>query len=189
MPASTLSRSSRRVIWRKRSRSSVSRWTLMRRSPASYSGSASSASSTPLVVSARSWMPGIAARRRISTGRSRRTSGSPPVTRSLRMPSVDGDADEALDLFEIQDLAARSTKCTSVLRHAVEAADVAAVGDADAQVVVNAAEGIDERRGRAFTSRRACARAEAAARAHEVVATAPRAAPGRAGSRAASPAC
>ena len=42
------------------------------------------------------------------------------------------------------------------LRHAVEAADVAAVGDADAQVVVDAAEGIDEQ---ASISPPACARA------------------------------
>ena len=54
-----------------------------------------------------------------------------------------GDAHEALDLFEIQNLAALH-ELHAGFRHAVEAADIAAVGDADAQVVVNAAEGIDE---------------------------------------------
>jgi hypothetical protein len=52
-----------------------------------------------------------------------------------------GDAREALDLLEAQDLA-RARRTPRPLRHAVEAADVAAVGDADAQVVVNAAEAL-----------------------------------------------
>ena len=45
---------SRRVILMKRSRSSVSRWMLMRRKPASYNAAACCLSRTPLVVSARS---------------------------------------------------------------------------------------------------------------------------------------
>ncbi len=49
---------------------------------------------------------------------------------------------EALDLFEIQNLAALHELHAS-LRHAVEAPYVAAVGDADAQVVVNPPEGIE----------------------------------------------
>ena len=55
-----------------------------------------------------------------------------------------GDAHEALDLFESQNLAALH-ELHAGFRHAVEAADIAAIGDADAQVVVDAAEGIDER--------------------------------------------
>ena len=94
-------------------------------------------------------MPGMAASFAISTGRSRRTSGSPPVTRSLVMPSRDGDAREPLDLLECQHLAARD-ELHALFGHAVEAADVAAVRDADAQVVVDAAEGVDERRGTAM---------------------------------------
>ena len=39
------------------------------------------------------------------------------------------------------------------LRHAVEAADIAAVGDADAQIVVDAAERIDEWRMEALLHR------------------------------------
>ena len=46
------------------------------------------ASSTPLVVIARSWMAGLARRvDSISTGRSRRRSGSPPVIRTRSTPS------------------------------------------------------------------------------------------------------
>ena len=65
------------------------------------------------------------------------------MTRSLLIPRPDRDAHEALDLFEVQNLAALH-ELHARLRHAVEAADVAAIGDADAQVVVHAAEGIDE---------------------------------------------
>ena len=91
------------------------------------------------MVSARSRIPGIAASRSISTGRSRRSSGSPPGDPQLVDPEPGGDAHEAFDLFEIQDLGA-ADELHVRLRHAVEAADIAAVGDADAQVVVNAAE-------------------------------------------------
>ena len=66
----------------------------------------------PVPAAGRRWwsapdrrMPGIAASRSISTGRSRRTSGSPPVTRSLSTPEPGGDAHEPLDLLEVQNLA------------------------------------------------------------------------------------
>ena len=52
-------------------------------------------------------------------------------------------ADELGHLLERKQLAA--VEEGDLLRHAVGAAEVAAVGDADAQVVVNAAEGIGER--------------------------------------------
>ena len=71
--------------------SSESRLTVTRPSPASASGPASARSAEPLVVSVRSTGPpsGVrrAARYPTSTGRSRRTSGSPPVIRSLCTPS------------------------------------------------------------------------------------------------------
>ena len=95
------------------------------------------------VADAREWRPGA----RISTGRSRRTSGSPPVTRSLVMPSATAMRTKR-SISSKSRISLRSTNCTSRLRHAVEAADVAAVGDADAQVVVDPAEGIDQGRGR-----------------------------------------
>src|SRR5437870_10549342 len=52
------------------------------------------------------------------------------------------NAHEALDLFEIQDLAPRH-ELDVALRHAIEAADVAAIGDADAEIVVSPAVGIE----------------------------------------------
>ncbi len=54
------------------------------------------------------------------------------------------DAHEAFDLLEREDLAAR-LEAHVLGRHAVEAADIAAIGDADPQVRVDAAEGVDER--------------------------------------------
>ena len=54
------------------------------------------------------------------------------------------DADESLDFFERENLVARAEPDVLV-RHAVEAADVAAIGDADPQAGVHAAEGVGER--------------------------------------------
>ena len=61
----------------------------------------------------------------------------------LADPQPDRDPHEPFDLFEVQNLAALH-EMHARLRHAVKAADIAAVGDADAQVVVHAAEGIDQ---------------------------------------------
>ena len=55
----------------------------------------------------------------------------------------DRDAGKAGDFLKRQDLFARH-ELHAVFGHAVEAADVAAVGDADAQVVVQAGESVDE---------------------------------------------
>ena len=60
------------------------------------------------------------------------------------MPSGHGGADEALDFLEAQDLGAVH-ELHAFFGHAVEAADVAAVGYADAQVIVDTAETVDER--------------------------------------------
>ena len=64
------------------------------------------ASSAPLVVRVRSMSPSRAS---ISTRRSmlRRSSGSPPVSRSLRHALVDEDPREARDLLEREELRAR----------------------------------------------------------------------------------
>ena len=52
------------------------------------------------------------------------------------------DADEPLDFFEAEQL--RPIHEFNVLcRHAVETANVAAIGDADSQVVVNSAKAVD----------------------------------------------
>ncbi|GBD30302.1 hypothetical protein HRbin32_01405 [bacterium HR32] len=76
-----------RVMRRNCSGSRVSRLTLTRRSPASASGRARSASSTPFVVSATSSMPGMAAMPRTSSTSPGRTVGSPPVSRTFWTPS------------------------------------------------------------------------------------------------------
>ena len=55
------------------------------------------------------------------------------------------DAHKPHDLFEREDFVAR-LEADVLVRHAVEAADVAAIGDADPQAVVHAAESVDERR-------------------------------------------
>ena len=67
--------------------SSVSRLMFTRRTPASFKGRASSGRSVPLVVMQSSWIPSRAAASAQSSTMSRRTRGSPPVIRSLRMPS------------------------------------------------------------------------------------------------------
>ena len=70
------------------SSSSESRLTVTRCSPASRRLAALRASRLPLVVSAMSSMPSIAASISTSRSRSRRSSGSPPVRRSLRTPAA-----------------------------------------------------------------------------------------------------
>ena len=58
-------------------------------------------------------------------------------------PERGGDPDEALDFLEGQEFSAREE--ADRLRHAVEvAANITAVGDADPQVVVDPAEGVNE---------------------------------------------
>ena len=64
-----------------------SRLTVTRRRPAAASARTLRASSAPLVVRAMSWMPPIPASIATSRSRSRRSSGSPPVSRSFRAPS------------------------------------------------------------------------------------------------------
>ena len=67
----------------------------------------------------------------------RRSSGSPPVRRIFSTPWRDEDAREARDLLEGEQLGARQELVVGaehLLRHAVDAAEVAAVGDRDAQV-------------------------------------------------------
>ena len=91
----------------KRSRRSVSRLTVTRRRPAAASAVDLSASRTPLVVSARSASPAWPAASARATARSRRSSGSPPVSRSRSTPSDEEDVDERADLLEVQHVLAR----------------------------------------------------------------------------------
>ena len=78
----------------------------------------------------------------------RRSSGSPPVSRIFATPRVDEELRDARDLLEGQQLRVRQERVVGVedvLRHAVDAAEVAAVGDRDAQVVQRPAARVGER--------------------------------------------
>ena len=66
------------------------------------------------------------------------------MMRSLRDPQRNRDAHEAFDFLKRQDFLAR-LELHALFRHAIKAADIAAVRDADAQVVVDAAESVDKR--------------------------------------------
>ena len=104
-------------------------------------------SAEPLVVSVRS--TGRPSGRRIAasiamrSGRSRRTSGSPPVIRSFSTPSPTKTRASRVDLLEGQHLVARQERVVppeDLLGHAVRAPEVAPVGDRDAQVAHRPAE-------------------------------------------------
>ena len=72
-----------------------------------------------------------------STSMFLRSSGSPPVRRILRTPCAANSARQPRDLLEAQQRRMRQVRVVLVehfLGHAVAAAEVAAVGDADAQV-------------------------------------------------------
>ena len=93
--------------------------------------------------------PGIALSLRINTGRSLRTSGSPPVIRNFVTPKDTATRTNTLDLLERQNLFARHVLHV-VLWHAVEATDIAAIGDTDPKTVVDAVEGVDQRAGHSY---------------------------------------
>ena len=86
-PRSTLSRvPGRRAMVSARSARSESSEMLTRSTPAAFSSSAWSSSSTALVERAMFSMPSMAESMRMRDARSRRTSGSPPVMRSRLSP-------------------------------------------------------------------------------------------------------
>jgi len=87
IPFSTFAWESFRVSAIKRSGRSVSRLTVTRCRPASYSAFADSANNNPFVVIAKSSIRGLRAIIPTKAERSRRTSGSPPVRRTLVTPS------------------------------------------------------------------------------------------------------
>ena len=145
MPASTRSSPWRRVDLLESLLAERIEADVQRCRPGRRSAAACSASRMPLVVRARSSMPGMAASISTNCGRSARTSGSPPVSRSSSHAQLRHDAHEAGDLLERENLVARQEPHVLV-RHAVEAADIAAVGDADPQARVHAAERVDQRR-------------------------------------------
>ena len=95
----------------------------------------------------------------IRSGRSRRTSGSPPVIRSFSTPSATKTRASRSISSKRQDLGARQERevaAEDLAGHAVGAPEVAAVGDRDPQVVQAAAEAIELRLARA--GRRTAAR-------------------------------
>ena len=81
------SEAERRVMSEKASSASVSRLMFTPSSPAARSSSARSARRTPFVVRATRSMPSTALISRTRSTMPRRRSGSPPVRRTLRMPS------------------------------------------------------------------------------------------------------
>ena len=120
---------------------------MIRESPASASACAFCASSAAFVVSVTSRSSPSAASRAIRSSRSRRRSGSPPGDAQLLHAEVDEHARDPLDLLEREELAARQEAvlvAEDLLRHAVHAAEVAAVGDRDPQVADRPAEGVDD---------------------------------------------
>ena len=72
-----------------------------------------------------------------------RTSGSPPVSRSLRTPRVDEGRAEPVEFLERQQVLLGQEG--HVLGHAIDAAEVAAVGDRHAQIGDRPAERVDQR--------------------------------------------
>jgi hypothetical protein len=73
--------------------------------------------------------------------------GFAPGEANLSETQRHGDAHEPLDLFEGEQLAAIH-ELHVLGRHAVKAADIAAISDADPQICVHAAEGVDQRQWR-----------------------------------------
>ena len=110
---------------------------MTRCSPASRSATARPGSAVPLVVSARSSTPSIAASIPTRSGRSRRSSGSPPVSRSLETPRPVNTRPSTRELLEGEQLVALEegvVRTEDLARHAVPAAEVAAVGHRHPQV-------------------------------------------------------
>ncbi|MEZ5976656.1 MAG: hypothetical protein R3F34_00325 [Planctomycetota bacterium] len=86
-PRSTSSSLPPPVSSAKRAGSRLSQLTFTVRSPARARSCARRSSNRPFVVSATSVMPSMRAMRSTISGRSRRSVGSPPVSRTLRKPS------------------------------------------------------------------------------------------------------
>ena len=135
MPASTLSRSPQRVMARNFAGSSVSSDTLMRRTPQSANSPAKRASCEPLVVSVSSLSAPVAemARQRAHQRHhvapdQRFAAGQPQLAHAL------GDEGRAkpVELLERQQIGLGQEG--HVLGHAVEAAQIAAIGDRHPQI-------------------------------------------------------
>ena len=107
IPSSTRGSSSNRASLMKRSRCNVSRLTVRAVQTGAFEIMSAGFNSTALVVIARSRFAVLRARCSTSAGRSLRSNGSPPVSRTLPTPSVEERIDEPLDLFELENVFAR----------------------------------------------------------------------------------
>ena len=99
-----------------------------------------------MVVSVRSRSPSSASIS-ISRSRFRRSSGSPPVSRIFSTPCSLKIRASRVDLLEAEHFAPRQelvVGAEDLLRHAVRAAEVAAVGDRDPQVAQRPRERVDD---------------------------------------------
>ena len=125
--------------------SSESRLTVTRRRPASASAAPSAAAASR--SSSGSDRRRARASSATSRSRSRRTSGSPPVMRIFSHAPRDEERARRARSPRTSAARARSRNAMvaaeDLLRHAVDAAEVAAVGDRDAQIAQRAAEGVE----------------------------------------------
>ena len=142
MARRTSLRTPRRRMAAKRSGRRESQLTLTRRRPAEASFRAMPASSVPLVVTARSSNPS-ADSRATSTGSPLRTSGSPPVMRSAVTPRLRATRATRVISSNVRSSVLAEER-EALLGHAVDAAQVAAIGDRDAKVVVHAPVAVDQ---------------------------------------------
>ena len=118
--------------------SSVSRLTVTRVRPAACSSAACCASSTPLVVSAMSSMPGSVVRSPTRSARFGAQQRLAAGDAQLAHAELREQARQAHDLVEGQAfvrLQEAVVVVEALLRHAIRAAEIAAVHDRDAQVV------------------------------------------------------
>ena len=142
-PRSTRGSASRRVISKKRSRCSESIETLKRATPASTSA-CGVALEQEAVRRDREVVDAAARASPARRGKSRRTSGSPPVSRTARDAHRGRTARRARSISsKRQDLGALEPR-QALGGHAVLAAEVAAVGDRDAQVRDRPAVAVEE---------------------------------------------
>ena len=152
MPSSTRCKPFRRAIRSKVSSDKASRLMLSRCKPAAFKSAACSASKMPLVVSAMSRIPGnldqhfhqrryIVPHQWFAAGQANFVDAQPR-----------GDPHKASHLLERQQFLARP-ELDVLGRHAIKTADVAAIGDADPQVIVRSAKRIDEHRIHRFAPR------------------------------------
>ena len=146
MPACTLSRSPQRVMARNFAGSSVSIETLMRRTPQSRNSPAKRASCEPLVVSVSSLRAPVfemarqRAHQRHHIAPDQRLAAGKP-----QLPYAPGDEGRTkpVKLFEREQIGL-GQKC-HVLRHAIKAAQIAAIGDRYPQIADRPAERIGHR--------------------------------------------